>query len=127
MTRVLCAILCAVLLAIPPAATAQSTVQAKPSIKEQILLTPAGSSIEVKLLDKRKLRGRMGPVTDTGFSLQYVEKDKVQETSINFTEVKSFRQREQGMGTGSKVALGILAGVGATFLVLWAVFAVAYS
>jgi len=34
----------------------------------------------------------MGSVTDTGFVLQHVEKDKVQETSIPFAEVKSFRQ-----------------------------------
>lgn len=121
--RTLCAILCAMLLVVPPAAFAQGAAPAKPSIKEQVVLTPAGSLVEVKLRDKRKLRGRMGAVTDTGFTVQHLEKEKVQDARIDFADVKSFKHRQGGMSTGAKVTLGVLAGVGVTFLVLIAIFA----
>lgn len=126
--RTLCSILCTALLVVPPpAASAQNTAPKKPTIKEQVVLTPAGSLVEVKTHDKRKLRGRMGAVTDTGFTVQHVEKDTLQDSKIEFADVKSFKQREQGMSTGAKVALGVLAGVGGTILALYVIIAVALN
>jgi hypothetical protein len=75
--------------------------------------------LEVRLVDKRKLTGRLGEVTDEGFELQYVKGDKVVKESIVYKEVKSYKQRNrEGMSTGAKVALGMLAGVGVLFVVL---------
>ncbi len=75
-----------------------------PTVKEQVILIPAGALIEVKLKEKRKLRGRMGAVND----------------------VKSVTPKEQGMSTGLKVGLGALAGAGARIVTLF-VFFLLYS
>ena len=47
--------------------------EAKPSLKERILEVPPKTMIEVRLLNKQKLRGRLGEVTDEGFSLQIAQ------------------------------------------------------
>ncbi len=95
--------------------------QSKPaavSIKEKLLLIPAGALVEMKLADKRKLRGRMGAVAEDGVSIQYVRNDKVVDEKIAFQDVRSVKAKDQGMSTGLKVGLGIAAGVGITFAVL---------
>jgi hypothetical protein len=97
----------------------QTSREAKRDLKQEIILIPAGSILEVRLVDKRKLTGRLGEVTDEGFELQYVKGDKVVKESIVYKDVKSYKQRNrEGMSTGAKVALGMLAGVGVLFVVL---------
>ncbi len=44
-----------------------------PTVKEQVILIPAGALIEVKLKDKRKLCGRMGAVNDESFVVQHAK------------------------------------------------------
>jgi hypothetical protein len=70
-----------------PAAPAQPP--ASTSIKEQVLNISQGSPVEVRLADKSKLRGRLGPVTDSGFELQTVKGNKIDTAQIAFDQVKS--------------------------------------
>ncbi len=84
-----------------------------PTIKEQVILIPAGALVEVKLKDKRKFRGRMGAVNDEFF---VVRNDKAPDEKIAFADVKSVNPKEKGMSTGLKVGLGALAGAGALIL-----------
>ena len=63
----------------------------KPTIKEQAVTVSAGSSVEVKLLNGQKLRGRMGEVSATGFVLQSVNGDKAVNRTISFDEAGSIR------------------------------------
>ncbi len=49
----------------------------------------AGSAAEVKLLNKQKLKGRLGEITETGFTLQYAVKDKIETRTVDFKDVKS--------------------------------------
>lgn len=97
---------------------AQTKPQSAPSMKERVLLLAAGSVVEVKLKDKRKLVGRMGAVTDDYFVLQHAKNDKMLEEKLEFGNVRSIKSREQGMSTAAKVALGAAAGAGALIIVL---------
>lgn len=91
---------------------------AKPTLKEKVVLINSGSVIEVVLKNKEKIRGRMGPVTDTGFDVQYVVKDQTTTRTVPFDDVKKVKQqRDEGMGLGTKIAIGVLAGMGVLLLV----------
>ena len=97
----------------------------KATIQERIVEVPPGTMIEVRLMNKQKVRGRLGEVTSEGFSLQTAQGNKVETQKIAFTEVKSFKKAEGETG-GKKFSRGLvygLAGIGvlAVILVIWAV------
>jgi|WetSurMetagenome_2_1015567.scaffolds.fasta_scaffold186150_1 hypothetical protein len=100
-----------------PGALAQATKPREQVLKEQVIEIAAGSVIEVRLLSKEKLRGKLGPVSDAGFELQAVKDGKIQTQTVGFDQVQSLKVKGQGMGNGAKITLGILAGVGVVFLV----------
>jgi hypothetical protein len=79
--------------------------------------------IEVRLIDKQKLRGRLGEVTSEGFSLQTAQGNKIETKTIAFSDVKSFKRTGEttGKGIGRGVVYG-LAGIGTLMLVsvIWA-------
>ena len=99
--------------------------ESKPTIKEQVLEIPAGSVVEVRTLDKEKIRGRIGQTTDHGFAIQRIRSEKVEEVNVEFQNTKSIKmvasQRPSaGANAGKTVALvlvGVLAGVGIVFLI----------
>jgi hypothetical protein len=85
---------------------------------------PPGTMVEVRLMDKHKVRGRLGEVTNEGFSLQTAQGNKVETQKIAFTEVKTLRKVE-GETTGKKFSRGViygLAGIGVlmVILIIWA-------
>ena len=94
----------------------------KPTLKEQALEIPLGSLIEARLQNKEKLRGRMGEITDDGFRLQHARANKVETRNIAFAELKSIKMVERE-SSGGRIALYVLAGVGVTFLILFAIAA----
>jgi len=90
----------------------------KPTVQERILEVPNGAVIEVRLMNKQKVRGKLGEVTSEGFSLQTAQGTKVETQKFAFTEVKSFKQVS---GTGTKAGHGLiyaLAGIGVLAVVL---------
>ena len=99
------------------AASNRSTAPSSISIKDKVMTMPAGSVVELKLADKRKLKGRLGTIDDVGFELQSVQGGRVLNERIPFDTVLSVKAAKHGMGTGAKVGLGMLAGVGLLFLV----------
>ena len=117
MKRIVAAI-CIWLMMGPSAAPAQTGKQVKPTLKEQVILMAAGSVVEVELKTKQKIRGRLGAVTDEGFEVQHVQNDKAITQSFRFDEVRKIKQKEHGMSTAAKVALGALAGLGGFFLIV---------
>lgn len=110
MSRILALVLCLNL------AVAQTP---NPSIKEQVLMISAGAPVEVKLKDKRKLRGRIGAANDESFVVQHVSNGKMTDEKIPFAEVKSVKLKERGMSTAAKVAIGAAAGAGGVILAVW--------
>lgn len=103
---------------------AQRRIFQKRTIQEQVLEIPAGAVVQVRLTSKEKLRGRLGEISPQGFVLKHAQGSKIEERSLAFDEVKSIKYVERGMSTGSKIALGALAGVGVLYLVLLALVAV---
>jgi hypothetical protein len=95
----------------PRAQTAQSS-----TLKERILEIRPGTMIEVRLHNKRKIRGRLGEVTDEGFSLTTAQGNKVIAQKVAFTEVKSLQKVEGGKG--GRIALFVLVGVGVFLAVI---------
>lgn len=68
---------------------------AKPTLKEQVVLINSGSVIEVVLKNKE---------TTT--------------RTLPFDQVKKVKQqRDEGMGLGAKIAIGVLAGLGVWLLI----------
>jgi hypothetical protein len=97
---------------------AQAGSSSSPSLKQKVLETPLHTMIEVRLLNKEKLRGRLGEVFDTGFVVKTVHQDKIEDRKIAFDEVKSVKVVE---GTGSKagwIVVGALAAAGLTYLII---------
>lgn len=99
----------------------QEQTQPKPTIKERILEVPPGTMIEVRLVHKKKIRGRLGELTDQGFSLQTAQGNKIQTQQIAFADVKSIKKVEGNKG--GHALLYALAGIGAFFVVMaiWAI------
>ena len=100
------------------AASNRSAAPSSIKIKEKVMAFAAGSVIELKLADKRKLKGRLGTIDDAGFELQSVQEGRVLNERVPFDSVVSVKAAKDGMGTGAKVGLGILAGVGLVFLIV---------
>jgi hypothetical protein len=97
----------------------------QPTLQERILEIPPGTMIEVRLVNKQKLRGRLGEVTNEGFSLQIAQGNKIETRKIAFTEVKSFKQAGGG-ATGKGFSRGVIYGLAAmgaliVILMIWAV------
>ncbi|MGA2606533.1 MAG: hypothetical protein ABSH01_03635 [Terriglobia bacterium] len=81
----------------------------KATVQERIMEIPPGTMIEVRLMNKHTLRGRLGEVTNEGFSLQTAQGNKVETQKIAFTEVKSLKN--VGETTGRKVGKGVIYGL----------------
>jgi preprotein translocase subunit SecF len=97
----------------------------KATMQERIMEIPPGTIVEVRLMNKHTFRGRLGEVTNEGFSLQTAQGNKVETQKIAFTEVKTLKKID-GETTGKKFSRGIiygLAGIGVlmVILVIWAV------
>jgi hypothetical protein len=92
----------------------------KPTIQEQLTEMPAGAVVEVTLLNKHKLKGRLGEISAGGFVLQHAVKDRIEMKNIGFDEVKSIKQiRKEGMSRGGLIGLSMLAGLGLLVLITW--------
>jgi len=91
----------------------------KPTLQQRVLEVPSGTMVEVRLLSKQRLRGRLGDVGSDGFNLQTAQGSTISTQRVAFTDVKSFKQVEGT--TGQKVGKGLiyaLAGIGALMVVL---------
>ena len=98
----------------------QAQSEAKPTIKERVLEIPPGTMIEVRLLNKQKLRGRLGEITDEGFSLQTAQGNKIETRKLTFDDLKSVKKVEgsKGAKTAGWILVGFLAGIGALILIV---------
>ena len=98
----------------------------KATVQERIMEIPPGTMIEVRLMDKNKVRGRLGEVTNEGFSLQTAQGSKIETQKIAFTEVKSLKKVE-GDTTGKKVGKGLIYGLAAAGILLVVIIIVAIA
>ncbi len=103
-----------------PARPGRTELQQKPTLKQRILEIPPGTMIEVRLLNKQKIRGRLGEIDDEGFSIKTVQGNTIGSQKLAFTEVKSVKQVEGGRKFGKGVVYA-LAGIGVltVLLIVW--------
>lgn len=81
--------------------------------------TGPDARLEVKLRDKTKLKGYVSKVGDDSFAL--TDPNTGAETNVPYPSVT--KATGANMSTGAKIAIGVLAGIGAVFLVLWIIYA----
>lgn len=97
--------------------------EAAPTIQERVLSIGVGSPVEVRLKDKRKLRGRMGAATERGFSIQYAQGGQAAGENLAFTDVRSIKELDTGMSLATKIVLGSIAAAGAFVFIVLAIYA----
>ncbi len=82
----------------------------KVSAAEQLVLIPNGALVNLRMTDNRKLRGRLGTLSETGFELQRVA--SVGTEKIAYDELKSVDRTSHSMTmkilTGAAIAMGVL-------------------
>jgi hypothetical protein len=103
--------LACILLLTRPASAAPDTV----SIRTEIVNMPMGTSIELRLKDKQKLRGSRGTVSDSEFTLIDAGSG---ERQIAFEDVSSVKQVKVKSHTGRNILIGVGIGVGALAIVI---------
>ncbi|MBZ5516553.1 MAG: hypothetical protein LAN62_17230 [Acidobacteriia bacterium] len=106
-----------------PVSPGQAAAGGKPTLKERIVEVPPGTMIEVRLLNEEKIRGRLGELTDEGFSLTTAQGEKIATQKVAFTDIKSFKRIEGGAaGKAGHAVLWALAGIGVltVVLIIWA-------
>jgi hypothetical protein len=86
------------------------------SLKTRLTQIPAGSIVEVKLVNKKKIRGRLGSVSDFGFDVLHTSNDKVVTESLAYDSVKSVKVVGKGMHFAAKVVIGTLIAIGVVAL-----------
>jgi len=95
--------------AVPPG---QSASEPKPTLKERVIQIPAGSQVEVRLLNKERFRGRLGDVSDEGFTVQIAQGNRIETRKVAFGDVKSVKvidkEKRKHILLGAGVAFGLL-------------------
>jgi hypothetical protein len=99
------------------ALASQAQTAPKPTIKERFTEIPAGSVIEVKLVNKQKLKGRLGTLTDSDFEIQHTANNQIVTDRVAFNDVKSVKLLGKGMSTGMKIVVGTLVGAGVLLII----------
>ena len=102
-----------------PCVAGTNTPGAKPTLQDKVARFPNGAVVVVKTRDKRTLTGRLGQVSSDGFELQYATGSSVQTETLAFANVKSVKEKQHGLSTGAKIAIG--AGLGIAAIVVTAV------
>ncbi len=82
--------------------------------KEKLALMPEGELVTVRLLDKQKLRGRLGALNESAFELQPVRTGRAAVATIPYEQLVSVN-RSSNLGLGYKILIGFGIGVGILF------------
>jgi hypothetical protein len=78
-------------------------------VRQQALSIPQGWPVQVRTIGSGTLYGRIGPVTDQGFVLQYVNAGKVDDRTIAFSDVKSvYHSRRAFPVSKGRIVAGVL-------------------
>jgi len=97
--------------------TSHASASQKPTLKEQVIQIPTGAQVEVRLLNKERLRGRLGDISDEGFSVLIAQENRIETRQVAFGDVKSVKEiRKQRTALyvflGVAMTLGLLLAVG---------------
>ena len=96
-----------------------------PTIREKVVVMPAGSIVEVRTKAKLKVRGRLGALTSEAFEVQTAKGGKIPTQSFRFDDVKSVKTVEHESTAVKIVVVAVVAL--AAVCVLGAVLVFAYG
>jgi len=97
--------------------TSHASASQKPTLKEQVIQIPTGAQVEVRLLNKERIRGRLGDISDEGFTVLIAKGNQIETRQVAFGDVKSVKEvRKQRTALyvflGVAMTLGLLLAVG---------------
>ncbi|MFN7927407.1 MAG: hypothetical protein U0Y68_05585 [Blastocatellia bacterium] len=94
-------------------------------LKQKIVEWGTNKNVTLKLKTGEKIEGRLAEIKDDLFTLQFVDKDKVTTRDIRYSDVDKIASKDGGKAgkIAGYTALGVLAGVGVTMLIILAVIA----
>ncbi|MGA3167481.1 MAG: hypothetical protein ABSF14_15365 [Terriglobia bacterium] len=84
----------------------------RPTLKEKVTRIPAGSQVEVRLLNQERIRGRLGEISAEAFTVQVAKGNQIDTRRLAFSDVKSVKQ------LGGEKGKYILIGVGIALVVI---------
>jgi small nuclear ribonucleoprotein (snRNP)-like protein len=85
------------------------------AIRQKLSQIPVGSSIEVRLTNNEKLKGKLGGVSDEGIILKQAKGSQIEERKIAFAEMKFIKTARS---PGGRIGLYVLAGIGVFVVVV---------
>ena len=92
--------------------------------KQRIVEWGTNKQVNVKLNSGAKLSGRIAEIQNDFFAMQSVTKDgKVTSHQINFSDLNKLSSKGNAGKIAGHTALGVLAGVGALFAMLFIIYA----
>ncbi len=119
---------CVVMFAATDSALAATPEERTRKLAEKVSSIPEGSIVEVKTTDRQQLKGRIGQITETGFSVQTARNEKVETVAVEYKNTKSVKvvamkddHQQSGKSTAGWVLMGGLAALGTILVVAIAV------
>jgi hypothetical protein len=87
--------------------SSEASAAQRPTLKEQVTRIPAGSQVEVRLLNQERIRGRLGEVSAEAFTVQVAKGSQIETRRLAFSDVKSVKQLGGGKGKYILIGVGI--------------------
>jgi len=87
-------------------------------LREQVAHLPASALIEVRFVNREKVRGRLGAVEPDGFALMPQDRS-ASERRVAFTDVKSVKAIQSKRSVATKIAVVVVAGACVAALVIY--------
>jgi small nuclear ribonucleoprotein (snRNP)-like protein len=114
MAVMLVAVTAAKAMAFDAAMQGQVPASQESAIRQKLSQIPVGSSIEVRLTNNEKLKGKLGGVSDEGIILKQAKGSQIEERKIAFAEMKFIKTASR---TGEMIVLCV--GVGICVFVIY--------
>ena len=89
-------------------------------LRSQLVAIPTGAFVQVTMLHKKKLRGKLGSVANEAFEIQSVRNGNIETQSVSFGQVKSVKVIDTASrrDKASWIVLGIIAGAAAALVIV---------
>ena len=88
-----------------------ATAQEKTTLKEKVIAIPVGEFVEIRTIDKSKIRGRIGAATNDAVAVETIAAGKPETVQVEFARMKSIRVTSPVEPSTVVVALAVLGGV----------------
>jgi hypothetical protein len=106
------------------AQTKMTSSEKQAEFKKRVVEWGTNKQVNVKLNSGEKISGRIAEIQNDFFAVQAVTKDgKVTSHQINFSDINKLSAKSSAGRTAGFTALGVLAAVGAVFVMLFAIYA----